>query len=357
MASESVAQRIDDLVKGSLRDLDYNRIIQASQEKQSTPLFDMVFKKDNMRLSSGVGIQRNVQTKKPGTFVSKSFTDPDNFSIKNFLSNFRVDWTHHRQTWAYYIQEMLMNKGENRIVNIIEPRENAAITEMQEAIDDLILQASSPSTAGEIPLGITHWVTAPTSTSAAHGFNGGAASGWTTKGGLTPDSVNNRFLMNYTGGFKAWSLGSVVKAIRRAQMFTKWKPPVGLKGQQGPEGQRFRLLMGFDEALAFGEIGQNVNQNMGTDFGKFDGQMTFSGALIIPVAAMNTSAYTGHIIGKDFATSYPIGLRGDVLRREGPKEMADNSDGRQVKITLTFNYLDEQPWRNFYLVKAADATM
>jgi hypothetical protein len=325
------AERIDDLVLGTLKDLGRNSITQIAQELQEYEIMGKWLKEEKVMFDDGYGIRRTLMTKFSQAARHTGLFAPDTVDVPKLLTEVSVPWRHASTTWAYELREMMINKGQARINNIIQPRRVSAMIALAEELENKAWEVPD-STDEVLPYGIPYWIV-PNQT---QGFNGGAASGFTTVGGV--NLTNHPTFKNWTDSYTSVSKGDLIKKMRKGFRFTEWKSPVTIDQFRGTQGMRRRYYMNYDTLAAFEEVGEAQNDNLGRDLAPYDGEMTFRRIPLKHVFKLDEVS-GGLIYGVDHEAFFPVCLRGDYFRETPPERAPGQRNVRTVACDLTYNYL------------------
>lgn len=332
---------IADMVKSTLKELGRMKFQQISQELQNYEIFTKWFKKGKVIQETGLGIQKSIMHVLTTQARHQSFADVDITNIQDVMTNMSVPWRHVQTTWSYFYQEMLQNKGEQRIFNVIQPRRIAALISMATELENKAWASPASSSDTVDPLGIPHWVVKNSS----EGFNGGAASGWTTKGGINPTTISK--WKNYTGTYAL--TGGVTKAglcrtMRKALYKTDWRSPVGVPDYRKGE-DRYRHYVNDDLILQLEDIGESQNENLGKDLASINGgDLLFRKHPVVRIPQLNGDT-TNPWYMIDHSTFFVYVLKGDFNRETGPKQNADNHNAYDTFLETSYNYLCVDPRR------------
>lgn len=322
---------IADLVAGCLRHLDKGKFQQCFQSLQSYEVMGYIMARDRVVLGHGRGIQRNIMlTGDTSVAAHVHLLQQDDTSIADHLQVLEVPWRRCRTSWSYIYQETLECRGDSLVTDIIKPREANAMISYAEELENKVW--SSPGASNTIdPYGIPYWVVKNATT----GFTGGAPSGHTTVGGISPTTYPN--WKNYAGLYTNVSKTDLIREMRTAKRKTMFKSPVDIN-EYRKTGRRRRIYVNEDTINAMELLGEGQNENLGRDLASMDGDMVFHGAAIKWIPKLDEDT-TNPVYMIDLASLFPIVLRGDFLRRTGPIRKADYHNIFDIFRDTSYNFV------------------
>jgi hypothetical protein len=339
LTSDSIA----DLVKGTLRDLGRMKFQQIAQTIQYHEIFNQWFKKDKVTFDSGYGIQRTLMTRLSNPARHRGLTDSDTINIPDLIQTMNVPWVYATTSWAFLYEELLQNRGDALIFNIVEPRRADAMISLADEIENKGWSAPSSSTDTTVPYGLTYWVVQASGTPS---HQGGAPSGHTTVAGVDLTSVPT--FKNWTGQYVAVTKADLVKKLRTAHRKCGFRTPINLKQYASEMGTRYRHYVNETTLSSIEDLGEAQNENLGRDIASMDGTMIFRGNAIIWIPKLDEQT-NNPWYGIDHGTFYPCVLKGDFLRETGPIRVADNHNAFSVHVDLAYQYLCVDRRRNWVL--------
>jgi hypothetical protein len=342
-----VATDIADLVAGTLRDLGRMKFEQISQELQDYEVMQKWLQRDKVQFDSGIGIQRNLMTKTAGAAEHVGLMDTDNADIPDLMDQLQVNWVHAQTKWAFAYQEVLMNRGESLIFNVVKPRRVASMIDMAALLESSGWSVPAVGSKTE-PNGLPYYIVFNTST----GFNGGLPGSHTTVANV--NLTESPTYKNYTVQYAAVTKADLVKKLRTMARKVGWRPVVSTPDYSKPYGAGARYRLYTDEVTisAIEDIGEAQNENLGrdiapmgaaTDFMTVDQVLTFRKYPIVWVPQLDDTsvftAATNPVYLVDHSTFYPICLKGDFLRESPPRQAPNQHNVYRVFVDLTYNHL------------------
>ena len=211
------ATDVADVVAGTLRELGRLKFQQIAQNLQSYEVMSQWFKTDKVQFQSGIGIQKTLMNALSDQAGHVGLLDTDNGDIPDLLDNIQVDWRHAQTKWSIiYQSDILMNRGEALITNVIEPRRADAMISLAEELEAKAWSVPSTTNKTE-PWGLPYWIVTNSST----GFNGGAPGSHTTVGGVS--LTDSPTFKNYTAQYTSVTKQDLLKKMRTGHRKLQWK--------------------------------------------------------------------------------------------------------------------------------------
>jgi hypothetical protein len=344
------AADIQDLVAGTLRELGRMKFQQIAQSLQEYEVQSRWFKKDKVIFDSGYGIQRTLMTRLPDAFAHVGLYETDVVNVENLVKQINIPWRHARTAWAFERREVLMNRGESLIFNVIEPRRIGALIDMAEGLEDA--GWSAPAVGDKkLPYGIPYWVVKNATT----GFNGGYPGSHTTLAGIDLNDATN--FKNYTDTYTSVTKADLIKKMRLAHRKIRFKSPVAGKDYAKPLADKYRIYVNDEVTQDMEDVGEAQNENLGRDLAKYhlgdvknteDGALLFRGHPIIWVPKLDADT-TNPVYMIDHSTFMPVALKGDFMRESEVKEAPNQHNVFQVFVDLSYNFLCVDRRRNAVL--------
>jgi hypothetical protein len=261
------AVQLNDLVATTIRDLDEPNFTQIAQTLVRYTAMSRLLKKSRRTIQSGYGVQWDVMVNFSGTAENVGLGSQDTIELPDTMVQAQADWRNTKSHWSVIGQEISMNKGKRRIVNLIEARRLAAMGSLAELMETNFWGPPVAITDEVTPWGVKTWIVK----NATEGFNGGAPSGFTSIG-LNPTTYPT--WKNYTALYSAKTKDDLVRKLRRAARRTNFMPIV-----EGFRDSNKRDMYGFycNEAVyeAMEEILEDQNESLGDDIAPKDGKAKF----------------------------------------------------------------------------------
>lgn len=290
-------------------------------------------------VTSGRSIQKTVMYQAAeARFVSlNSLTE---YNIVDHLKNMEIPWRRAQVEWQMHVEEALMNASPAQITDMLGARRDGARIGMADKLERAAWSAPTSSSDDLTPWGVKYWITQ----SATEGFNGGAATGFTTKGGIDP-AINEK-MKNWTFQYANPTKEDLIKRIRKAMFKTSFKNPINLQEFRGNKGRDFRIYAGYDTVASVESIGEGQNENLGRDVASMDGVTTIRGCGLYAVDVLEEDT-NSPIYGINHRVFKPAVLKGAWMRESKPESVPYQPDWKQVRTNCTFNFVCLNPGRCF----------
>jgi hypothetical protein len=258
---------LNDLVAATIRDLDEPNLVEIATDIQEFTAADRLLRKKQRTIQGGIGVQWDVMANHSGTFENVGIGAQDNPEIPDHLVQAQADWRGSVVHWSMVGQEMSMNAGKRRIVDLMMVREKMAMIDWVQGMEDNFWGPPVALTDDVTPWGVNTWLVK----NATEGFNGAAPSGHTTIG-LNPTTYPR--WKNYTGNYAAVSKADLILKMRRAARKTNFKPPVaGIPGNAGANSYGFYTTESVISTME--DILEAQNESLGVDIDPMSNKVMF----------------------------------------------------------------------------------
>lgn len=293
------ASGLNDLVQTTLRDLGKAKFTEIASNLQEHTAMNNLLNKNRVMLQSGYGVQWDVMIDHTGSSSNVGLGAPDVVNIVDTMVQATADWRNTTTNYAFFGQEIDMNREPARIVNLVQERRIAAMISLAELMEQNFWGPPVTSTDSVTPWGVNTWIVK----NATEGFNGGAPSGYTTIG-LNPTTYPA--WKNWTAQYTVASRDDLVTKWRKAAQFTKFKAPV-----QGiptfNTGDDYGFYTNYGVIGPMEEILASQNESLGPDIASQDGKAMFRRSPINwvpkleadttnPVYGLNWGSFKTHIL-------------------------------------------------------------
>jgi hypothetical protein len=283
------ASDIQDLVTTSLDQLGRLQWTDLSSDYQNTVALKRLFRKNKMQYGGGPNVRFNVQFDTNGSSRTVGLGFTAIVDIPNTMTYGSVPWSRKTFNWAMDIEEPVINSGESKIIDLLKTRRIAALGSFTIDVERGLWAAPDATNfAGSEPdfLGIPYWVvksnTAFSTTN--EGFNGGAPSGFTDVGGLSPTTYPR--WKNYAEQYTAVTKDDLIRRMRRAMKYIDFMPLVDETPTYNV-GDDYGCYTNEPVLSTLEEILEDQNENLGSDIAPMDGKVMFARSPVVFVKELN----------------------------------------------------------------------
>jgi len=315
---------IEDLLTTTHYNEPKGKITDISQDLQRFVVMSWLFTKNGGLIvkKSGVGIKETLMINYGGESRWIGEYDEDVIMVGDHLTKMQLNWCLLTDNLAYSRGEILENRGEDRINNVIKPRRRALQLRIAKSMENTFFDA--PDADDDLsPWGLMYWIVKNPST----GFHGGyPPGGFTRIGNINLTKAPN--FKNYTGTYTAVSKTDLIAKMRKAHRKTGWVAPKTMKDFEGDIGNRRVILVNEETVDALEMVGEAQNENLGRDMAPMtgdrvstrkrdtlfvDGEITFKKHPIVWVPKVDEDT-TNPVYMLDKATMKALTLKGDNMR-------------------------------------------
>lgn len=307
---------ISDFLTTTLYQLGRGRFYQIAQELQEYELMGFILKANGVKnnkgkldvrvIPNGLGIQETLMTSIGGLSRWVGLFDEVTYNFADVLAKMQVQWTRLSDNMSWERRMILENKGESRINNIVKPQKMAMMLRIAQTLENAFF--GTPDANDNLTMwGLKYWIVQ----NAVTGFNGGAASGFTTVGNI--NLTDNPTFKNYTFTYSAVSKADLIAGLRTAHRKTNWRSPITMAQFRGDTGNRRVLYMNENTINNIELVGEGQNENLGRDIASMDGQIVFKRHPLRWIPKLDADS-NNPIYMLDKATIVPFVLKGDYLR-------------------------------------------
>lgn len=261
---------IADMLTTTLYSMDKGTFYSLAENLQDYEFYGYILKnKDNIiEKENGVGLEHYIFKGSGAKSRWVGLWEDDMYDFKNMLTKLNVNWCRLTDTMVYERRMVLENRGEARINNVIKPQERDMMLRMVETLEDAFFE-DPDANDNRIMWGLKYWIVK----NATQGFNGGAASGFTTVAGVSLTEVPK--YKNWTDTYTNVTKTDLVAKMRKAHRKTNWKSPLTKEQFRGDFGNRRVIYVNEATIEGMEEIGEAQNENLGRDLAPYDDTMVF----------------------------------------------------------------------------------
>jgi hypothetical protein len=273
MASLTASQ-LADVVATTLRDLGKPNYTEIATDLQVYTFTSDFLLKDGMKeqVDSGYGLQWDVMYQDAGGAANMGLNDIDNVNIRDMFTQAQADWRYTSTNWGLLQQEVSMNSGASRIVDLIKARRAGAMIAKAKLMEANWWGPPVAVSDTITPWGVNTWLVK----NATEGFNGGAPSGYTTIG-LNPTTYPN--WKHWTAQYTDPTPGDLIRKWIKASRFSEFIPPVSHPDTN--TGNKFAYYTNNGVIQPLEELLRSQNDNLGDDVAMYMNKLHFRGAPVM----------------------------------------------------------------------------
>ena len=319
-------------MSGSLTVTQLSDLLQTTEFKLGSPKFSQIIQKEtfyeigdryvnrkteDMHYGRGDRIKEFVQIKQGTNTVQEvDLFEDDSVTIPNTMDELIVDWKHRTVPIAWERRELLMNKGKERLVDLIVTRRSNMMIHMIEKFEAEFFGAPLSSSNDKKIFGVPFWVLF----NATNGFTGAnPATHSGGAGGLDTDTYSN--WKNYSRTYTNVTEDDLIDHMIITSDDIGFESPISIQDARVGRGKRQRFYTTQTVKRGLAKIGRNRNDNLGVEIAKFEGDMVFNRIPVkgLPILENATNwslpvpAAPVYCLNMD--TFYPVWLEGDYIKQ------------------------------------------
>ena len=320
-----------DLVASTLEEYGPPTFQQIAQDLHRYEVMSKWLKKDKVVFDSGRGISRRLMLSYQNVARHVGIYEADNTYLNDVMQTLTAPWVHANTFWLFDRIEDAVNSGKAMLNSVIKPKEAQAMLALASTLETKAWSCPGASET-TLPYGIPYWVVKNAST----GFNGGAPSGHSTVGGITP-TANWK---NYTAQYTSIAKDDLIAKMRTAYRNLQWESPLDQddKGYRKQMQAEMRLYTTGAVIDAMVLLAEDQNDQLGRDLASLDGRTLFRGHPLVWVEQLDSDS-TDPVYMIDHSSFFPICLKRNYLVRTGPQKKANHHNVLEVFIDLSYNYV------------------
>lgn len=212
-------EQFGDLLKTTLANFGEPNYTDLMVDLVDYPAAKQLVKTANMTVKTGKSLDWRLKMNHGDAAQNIAITDHDQVNIVDGFVEASVQWRKSNTAYAFYEEEMSINKSPKRIVDLVKSREDSAMVSWIEKLEQnwWAFPAASDIRA---PWGVPYWVPK----SATAGFTGGIPTGYSSVAGLSPTTYPR--WNSYAGPYGAATIDDLIRKARTMAEATGFKPPV-----------------------------------------------------------------------------------------------------------------------------------
>lgn len=323
-------EEIDDLVALTEKTQQRKSWVDLSMPLQHYEFASRIAKNKKTPMSGSYRLEWKVQKTNQQNAKHSALFAPDTTGIANVFTTASVAWTKQVSSYSYDVDEELFNQGREQIINELDTRRHQMFNDYFDLMEIAIWSSPASSAVSPAePLGIPHWLVK----NATEGFNGGDPSGWSEgAGGISVATVPR--WKNYTFSYTAPTEGDLLRKVRRAMDYTKFISAHSFSELAGAKHD----FCNYTVHAIIEQLEDQLrarNDNLGTDLGKYDGQVTIRSTPVRWVPALDNAEYdtydsTSPWYGVNWGNFQYFFRKGRDMMVGKPKQAPLSDTGRNV---------------------------
>jgi hypothetical protein len=325
-----------DLVTTTLKNMERGTYADISKSLRNHPFLEMILKKEHVTFSRGQAAQFNVKVGRASSARWVKLNEAITPRIYDYMKTVSVPWRHVNTHWAVEERAIEMNMGEpEQLVDLIQVNRSSAYEDLADEIEAAAWSAPSSSSDEILPYGIAYWIV---KASGDPSFQGGAPSGFSDVAGLSPTTYPN--WKNWTGQYTAVTKGDLVKKLKKACRYTKFKSAYPKYSKEGVKGDpSLALFTTYSVKDQHEDLVQGQNDNLGKDTAAYADATYFKRAPLVDVDYLTENASDNPVYGLNFKWWTIRFLKGEYLKEGKPTPRQDQHRTLQTHVDATLNII------------------
>lgn len=337
---------VNDIIKAGLAHFDRMSWTLLANDIQDYVMLPKLLKKEKVKIEDGHSITWDLQVSTAGAARFVGLGAEDEVNIVDGLIQATIPWRHVTTNYAFVRQEVAMNSSPAKIVDLIKTRRVGAMLDMAEKLEEKLWSKPTDSTDTTDPFGVKYWIV--NGSSSTGGFNGTNPSGFSA-GAAGVSSTTYPNWANWNAQFTNVTKTDLVTKWREAAVKTKFKAPVDYPALQRGD-DRYGYYTNYDNIKELETIGEQQNENLGRDIASMDGKIVFRGIPITWVPQLDSDT-ADPVYGINWSVFYPVILKDEYLKEDGPFRSAKQHTVSEVHIDMSLNLKCCDRRRNFVINK------
>lgn len=336
---------INDVVTTTLDDYGPPTFLQCAQRLTRYEMFMRWWREEKVMIQSGIGITRRIMTDHDDDNLHVGPYSVDTVDFSDHLKSLRVEWVNIKKGWTFNYHELLANRGEALLTDLLLPKRSNAILNIASDVEKKGWSAPAGPDDNLVPYGVPFWVVK----NAAAGFNGGNPSGFSTTAGINRSTVETS--RNYTDDYDDVSEDDLLMKMHGARLETSFEAPDEVGGEGGVAAESFRIYVNKATHLRLNKLARAQNDSLGMDLAVGEGgKVTYAGSPMVYVPKLNEDTSDPvYMLYHD--VFHPVVREDDFLRESEVLRYKDNHDTYVVWIDTSYNYICEDPRRQTVIAK------
>lgn len=303
-----------DLIRTTLRELGRGKITDLLSTLQRFPAAKRLINKNKTTFQDGgYEAQFDALVGNNGSARGVPLGWTANPNIDEGVIQGTVPFRHSEFNWSVIRQELAMNYGDARIVDLIKTRRIRAMASWIEYLEFRFWRLPSVSNTVDF-YGLPYWIvksaTAAAETSAAnYGFNGTVPSGYTTVAGIS--STTYPMWRNGSDAYTVVSKDDLIRKMRYMMYATNFESPVeGMNTFN--KGDEYAVYMNYTTGSKLRELAEGQNEDIGMDLAAFESGVMVNSRPIETVPSLRDDT-TNAVYGVNWGEMGVMGLRDEWM--------------------------------------------
>jgi hypothetical protein len=343
-----------DLLATTLKDNPIDGKYQSTLPYQQYEAVSRWFAKDRKKSDGGTSYQRNIVLTEAGTASHITPYETVEYNQTEGQAQINMPWNIIRGHWLADRFEIMANAGRAKIIPFLDSKRKEGLKSFYTLLEQRAWRTPDSATDVRNPAGLSYWLTKMTSATKAtlgagaqrgfYGYNPVYGDGTTaaSTGGIDASSTSTvagaQNWRNWTAAYPN-SVFDLAAAREMKWAFLKlmFSPPEQLSDLGvGGSANKYRIYMNDETIVAYEELAQAQNDNLGADLQPFQGVTTFR-KIPVKYAPLLDSDTSDPIYLVNHDHFYPVIRDGEWEREEEP--MTDQATPTVLTVNIFGYYL------------------
>lgn len=287
------------------------------------------FQKDKMEIDGGTSIVRNIMLDNSGNARHVRLYQRSSINVADVQKRLTAPWVQVEGQWSIERREVLRNRGKARFINLVESRRLDAMLAMADLLETRAWKTPQDSNDDLNPRGLPYYIS-KLIPAVGSGYDAlidiaGGFSGRRILWGDTTQTINDKSGINPTtqskwrnyADTKTGINSDFITKLSRAFYATRFRSPMLAKDLSKEGSNKFRIYMGLDDVVSYGDLARKANENLGADLDKFHGVLAFNRVPVEHAPELDSDT-DRPVYGVNHDKFKPFVLEGDWMREDEP---------------------------------------
>lgn len=271
MPAVVTSSSVEDIVTFYLENFMANTWADASRDYQHFVTASEMFTSRRKRAPISEKMTFNLKVNSADNTVADALFEPDSLNRIDLGIKGELKWSLQKTHILVDEREPAMNSGsETQILDYLKMQESDMYDGFFKRNEDwfwtLPTYPNDGSSGSPLPFGLPYWLVQ--SSTAAFGFNGGAPSGYSSVGGVSPTTYPK--WKNGTFTYTSVSNDDFCRKLSEAVDKCHFAPPKPM-GENVPSRSKYKLYSTYYVFQRYQDLLYSMNDNIGSDAGKYRG--------------------------------------------------------------------------------------